>query len=735
MMKKLIDSYAFDLSPRVPLQLGRESIASSSTAITELVKNSYDADSKSVEIRFFKLNCPLSVLVIEDDGNGMTPEMLINSWLKIGTENKVKNTVSAKGRVLTGAKGLGRLGIDRLCRKMILQTKSVESDSVLQLEIDWKKYESSDQSFFDIKHKLYSIPFPHSDKYGECLKKGHGTRILLLGLKDDWNGYLASDLRRDLRLLVSPFFANDEFQIKIADDGDESKALNSSEILDYSRWSITSSINDDLSISAEFRHNGNVVDTINSTWEKYVLNRGAKPHCGPLEFKLYFIPRESVADIDLKVKHIRSFMDANQGVRIYRDNFRVRPYGEPSGKGDWLDLGMRRIKNPEGMKQGNWKVGPNQIVGAVFINRDKNHSLNDQANREGIVENESFYDMRSFVIKVIEHFESLAIVQAQSESVPKPIAVLEDIKNRNNKTNSTILELQKKLNETIKKKDPKKKELRYLAKQMLNVANEQEKKTEEFKELVDRMEHLKDTMANLASLGILTVCLGHETRQHTSMSSMNIAVLRKMLEGDIEHIDLPKSLQRVNALENSIKYISDFAGFALSNVKLDKRRMTKLNFKTLVNDVNKIFSQSLDKSNVIVVKNWDDGKEYNVKGYQIHWESIIINFLTNSLWALEGKPVGARFIKISLDLIDDNKQIELRFSDSGRGIEKGTEDRIFDTGYSTKKDPKGTATGTGMGLAIVKDFVVDNHKGTLQVVSNGELGGAEFIINVPAYRG
>ena len=183
---------------------------------------------------------------------------------------------------------------------------------------------------------------------------------------------------------------------------------------------------------------------------------------------------------------------------------------------------------------------------------------------------------------------------------------------------------------------------------MLNVANEQEKKTEEFKELVDRMEHLKDTMANLASLGILTVCLGHETRQHTSMSAMNISVLRKMLEGDIEKIDLPKSLQRVNALENSIKYISDFAGFALSNVKLDKRRMTKLNISELINDVNKIFSQSLEKSNVTVIKEWDVNTEYSVRGFQIHWESIIINFLTNSLWALEGKPVGNRFIKITL---------------------------------------------------------------------------------------
>ncbi|MGQ6310926.1 ATP-binding protein, partial [Serratia sp. IR-2025] len=65
MMKKLLNSYAFDLSPRVPLQLGRESIANSTTAISELVKNSYDADAKKVNIRLFKLDKPISVMVIE----------------------------------------------------------------------------------------------------------------------------------------------------------------------------------------------------------------------------------------------------------------------------------------------------------------------------------------------------------------------------------------------------------------------------------------------------------------------------------------------------------------------------------------------------------------------------------------------------------------------------------------------------------------------------------------------
>ncbi|HBT4709792.1 TPA: hypothetical protein MB331_001939, partial [Klebsiella pneumoniae] len=455
-MKKLISSYAFDLSPRVPLQLGRESIANSTTAVTELVKNSYDADASKVSIKTFKLDKPISVMVIEDDGNGMDPETLISSWLKIGTDNKVYDKKSLNGRVLTGAKGLGRLGIDRLCRRLILQTKTTKSDHLLQLDIDWKKYEVRDKSFFDIKHNVFTVDYPSEDKYGQILPRGHGTRMILLGLKDDWAGYLYKDLAKELRLLVSPFFANDEFKIEMATDFDESQNLNSSEILDYSRWSAEASVNEDGSISAEYRYKNELVDSFTLPWNEWINNRNNIPSCGPLDVKLYYIPRESVSDIDLKIKQIRSFLDANQGVRIYRDNFRVRPYGEPSGKGDWLDLGLRKVRNPEGMRQGNWKVGPNQIVGAVFINRDKNSTLNDQANREGIVENESFYDLRTFILKVIEKFESLAVLQSRKESAPEKKIVIEELKEKNNKTNDVILEIQKRLNINIKNKNTKK---------------------------------------------------------------------------------------------------------------------------------------------------------------------------------------------------------------------------------------------------------------------------------------
>ncbi|MGQ6552567.1 sensor histidine kinase [Serratia sp. IR-2025] len=732
-MKKLLNSYAFDLSPRVPLQLGRESIANSTTAISELVKNSYDADAKKVNIRLFKLDKPISVMVIEDNGNGMDPDTLISSWLKIGTDNKLYNKTSANGRILTGAKGLGRLGIDRLCRKLILQTKTSSSDQILQLDIDWKKYEARDKSFFDIKHNVFSVGYPSRDKYGQILKDGYGTRMILLGLKDDWTGYLYNDLAKELRLLVSPFFANDEFKIEMATDLNEMETLNSSEILDYSRWSVEASILDDGSVSANYKYKNELIDSYNVPWNELIKSRHDFPACGPLDVKIYYIPRESVSDLDLKVKQIRSFLDANQGVRIYRDNFRVRPYGEPSGKGDWLDLGLRKVRNPEGMKQGNWKVGPNQIVGAVFINRDKNVTLNDQANREGIVENDAFYDLRTFILKIIEKFETHAVLQARKETSPESKILIEELKEKNNKTNDVLLELQKKLNINIKNKNPKKNDLKHIAKNILKVVEQQKIETEKVDQLLEQVEQLKDTMANLASLGILTVCLGHETKQHTSMSATNILMLRDMIEDGMGKIDSRKALSRIDILENSIKYISDFAGFALSNVRPDKRNMNKIQLNQIINDVIKIFNQSLVKSNVEVIKEWDSDSAYPIRGFRIHWESIIINFLTNSLWALESTKEGDRKIKIKLSLNTDYNRVEMHFLDSGKGIEAGTENRVFDTGFSTKTDEKGDQSGAGMGLSIVKNFVIDNHKGSLRVIPKSELGGAEFVISVPVY--
>ena len=124
------------------MQLGRESISNSIVAITELVKNAYDADAERVRILFSGLESKSPFLVIEDDGHGMTEKQLRQHWMVIGTSNKQETWKSLrKGRILTGEKGLGRLGLDRLCKKTVARFFSKSKSDGIELEIDWHKYE------------------------------------------------------------------------------------------------------------------------------------------------------------------------------------------------------------------------------------------------------------------------------------------------------------------------------------------------------------------------------------------------------------------------------------------------------------------------------------------------------------------------------------------------------------------------------------------------------------------
>ena len=123
-----------------------------------------------------------------------------------------------------------------------------------------------------------------------------------------------------------------------------------------------------------------------------------------------FFPRKDIErdDISMSRNQIDEFLNSNQGIRIYRDDFRVKPYGEPDGTGDWLTLSYRRQQSPQGVAQkplGGWRVGYNQVIGAVFISRDTNPNLIDQTNRESIVEGPAFSDLKMFALDAVSYFE------------------------------------------------------------------------------------------------------------------------------------------------------------------------------------------------------------------------------------------------------------------------------------------------------------------------------------------
>jgi hypothetical protein len=148
----------FAVEARLAIQLGRESISSSIIAILELVKNAYDAGASRVSIRFKGLGTPAAQMMIEDDGCGMTADDLLNYWMVIGTTNKVKLRRAGTKRTLTGEKGLGRLGLDRLARHTKVQSIVQGAAEGIELPVDWSLFEREDVRLEQVRLKVYGVP-------------------------------------------------------------------------------------------------------------------------------------------------------------------------------------------------------------------------------------------------------------------------------------------------------------------------------------------------------------------------------------------------------------------------------------------------------------------------------------------------------------------------------------------------------------------------------------------------
>ena len=133
--------------------------------------------------------------------------------------------------------------------------------------------------------------------------------------------------------------------------------------------------------------------------------------CGPVRVRLHAFDLETEAIARIGPRHeVRAWLREWSGVSVYRDGFRIWPYGEPHD--DWLRLDQRRVNNPSVC------LNNNQVVGFVEISRDRNPDLADQTNREGLVNNEALQDLR----RIIEHAFQLLESERQRQRRPNGVS-------------------------------------------------------------------------------------------------------------------------------------------------------------------------------------------------------------------------------------------------------------------------------------------------------------------------
>jgi hypothetical protein len=381
----------------------------------ELVKNAYDADAENVQIEIPEESDVEQILKIKDDGLGMSSSDINDKWLRIGYSHKrINRLTSQKGRRATGEKGVGRLSADRL--GAALELRSLANGQAVAVSVNWDDFDVDGAELGSVSVKDLPNVFPNLPKHGG--KKNHGTELIISELRQAWGPDDLDNLEVELSTLIPPEspFAKGEFSVWM-------KRGSSGEL-----QSLRAPFAEDsqLELSGDFDPTGRLSYRISGPpikvgGKRHQIKQGKIPWVklsGAKESAKFNIGRVSVslkfylrAGVDLKkfsVSDLRSYLDTYGGVRIYRDNVRVKPYGDPSNaEGDWLGLSARKTSNPAAASRKGYRFSANQLVGSVFIGRDSNPLLKDSAAREGLVHGSGYSQLRAAILSCINLLEAI----------------------------------------------------------------------------------------------------------------------------------------------------------------------------------------------------------------------------------------------------------------------------------------------------------------------------------------
>ena len=739
------------LRPRARLlkTLGEELISNETVALIELVKNAYDADAHTVLIRF---GGPLTVgqghIEVFDDGHGMTMDVVEKAWMEPATDIKKKTTHSRNlKRRFLGEKGIGRFAAARLAAELDLITRPEGSSKEIYGLFDWTQFDDEnrylDQIMIlteerDAKEVVPSWPLARyqRDKKDLIPSPGsQGTILRMNRIKRDWGHPELSDLQRGLSRLVSPFLDSKDFSIHLElpeEFQGYTQGIRPPEIIKYPHYSVRGSVNADgeydISIKVETerdpqaekglfvmlpgKERREVRDIAGGTAEKELKeltkeNPQARIQCGPFAVELRVWDRDELDNLRQKlgtgIRSIQSDLNALAGINIYRDGFRVLPYGEPDD--DWLRLDIRRVQNP------TMRLSNNQISGYISISADANPGLHDQSNREGLDDNQAYYDLQELVKVILSKLEAIRHGARRKPKKPEtgsggeggifqPVN-LDEIKER------------------IQEKLPG---------DAVTIAL-LERTEQEYAKRIDDIKEVLARYHSLATLGQLVDKLIHEGRQPLASIQNDAGLGKETLEGELEGESKTDDLvikasvlgeairrflsivEQADVLHMAFKRMEPFGG-------RQRGRPKKIYMEELVKSAFELYGKELQDLKVHVTL---PDTETLVRVDPAEFQEVLVNLLTNSLYWLGTVPDDKRRILVKITRLE-GEHVEIIFADSGSGVSTKHRDQIFEPYFSLKPD------GVGLGLSITGEIIKDYYDGTLELMNSGPLKGAVFRI-------
>lgn len=762
----------FKISSGLKNIIGKELITDDLIAIFELVKNSYDANAKSVNIVFQnikeenKSKCP-KILII-DDGDGMSRDDLEKKWLFVGYSEKkdfekeldvkdFRDKIGKRKRIFAGAKGIGRFSCDRLGGILKLYTKKENEDVIHQLYMDWKKFEEDPKKEFQTIKVSYEKNNQTEIKELN-IKLTKGTVLEISSLNDNWDREKLLKLKRYMQRLINPSQVGENHEFEIFLDSkeymkeDEKHRLEGDfEVINgvvknivFERLGIKTT-----QINCKIDENGKKIYTELIDKDKSIFSLEEKNEYIALKnisIKLFFLNQEA----KYTFTKIMGLQPVNYGsIFLYKNGFRIHPYGNFAD--DWLGLDRRKTQGYQRF------MGNRELMGRIEINGYQPDFKEVSSRDGGVIKTQSYEQLLEFftekVLRRLEKYVVEGLDWDPGNSVKTPEKIEEDSLALIDKIVGQVKDPEKKINfnpdlldifkkkqvekipeliknvESLKKFVPTQKEKDYIDLQLKSfkkatkIIEDDKKETEE--KVEELKKDLKQTEKQILFLKSVTgedkkelLGLQHHIGLATSTINNHLMFLKDKIEKgqSISNEDLIKVIDKISLETQKIASISAFhtkANFNLMSEKIEKDLVSfiKQYIENVYTQYKKITSVN-DKLNIKVKS--EDNFEFIYNFKPLEFIIILDNLINNSIKA------KANNIEIIMNRLNKNG-MELRIKDDGIGIPTKNINKIFDFGYTT-------TGGSGIGLYHVNQ-IVKKINGTISV-NNSLEKGIEFIIKV-----
>lgn len=644
-------------------------ISSEVVAVIELVRNSYDADATLVTLVFNDPEDPDSAtLEIRDNGHGMTREVLLGPWLEPATDHKSKSGDGAtggerspKGRRRLGSKGVGRFAAQRLGTSLEVRTRAEGSITELSAWFDWSAIEEG--------RYLDEVRIPWREHQPVHIKE-HGTHLKLMGLRNRWTPDRFEKLKLGLSRLISPTMEED-FQIEITINGARER-IGPAVDLDQAMYSVEGEVEQ----GGRCRMRYGDLNGDQEVWERTVLwPSDSDDACGPFSFRIAAWDLDSPAlrhflKLSRKKMGLRDFRRVvrdHSGITLYRDGFRILPYGEPDN--DWLRLDRRRVNNP------TMRLSNNQILGTIQLSADRNPQLQDQTNREGLVANDAYAHLQEVVLELLGYLEArrFAARRAMDIDWQRRTSSLPSLESDDTQELDALLE-------TIEEEG----------------ANQKEN-TKEIRRAFDQLrEDSADTVRHYAGLatsgqlsGLVFRQLTHPIRQAQSELDLALDEAERPSPSaeDLEDLQssLRSALQHLRTMEKRIEKLDPLA------IGGRGRRVSKIALRSTLQDVLEAFEDEFDR--LAVALEFQAEPDVTVRSNPEIAQQVLANLLDNALfWAPQGT---AKTAIVTVRLTPRGFSI----SDTGPGVPERVRPVIFEPHFTTRDGAH------GLGLTLAKDLL------------------------------